>query len=77
MSSKNICFKDSNKPAHWVVNLKLRSLDIDELFKRTPNFDEKETSVTGKKEEDKNTSKNDIDDADTNAEDNEKNYKDE
>ena len=40
VSSKK-CSKDNNKPAHWVGNSKLISLDIDELFKRTPNFDEK------------------------------------
>ena len=41
-------FKDNNKSAHWVCHSKLRSLDIDEFFKRTPNFDEKKASVTGK-----------------------------
>ena len=51
---KKYFFKDDNKPVNLVGQLKLRSLDIDELFKRTPNFDEKETSVTDKKEEDKN-----------------------
>ena len=54
---KNKCFKDSNKPAHWVGHSKLRSLDIDEFFKRTPNFDEKEASITGKIKEEKNTAK--------------------
>ena len=38
-------------------SLKLRSLDIYEFFKRTPNFDEKEASVTGKTEQEKNTAK--------------------
>ena len=52
------CFKDKNKPAHWVGHSKLRSLDIYDFFKRTPNFDEKEASVTGKTEEEKNTAKN-------------------
>ena len=45
VSSKTI--KDNSKPAHWVGHSKLRSLDIDELFKRTPKFDEKGASVTG------------------------------
>ena len=49
MSSKEI--KDNNKPAHWVGCTKLRSLDINEFFKRTPKFDGKEDSVTGKTEE--------------------------
>ena len=31
--------KDNNKPAHWVCHSKLRPLEIDEFFKRTPNFD--------------------------------------
>ena len=70
MSSKKR-IKDNNKPAHWVGHSKLRSLDIYELFKRTPDFDEKEASVTGKTEEEKNTAKNTTYDADTNAEDNE------
>ena len=48
MSSKHICFKDNNKPAHWVGHSKLRSLDMDEFFKRTPTFDEKEAIVTEK-----------------------------
>ena len=29
VSSKIKCFKDNNKPAHWVGRSKLRSLDID------------------------------------------------
>ena len=37
----SIFFKDNNKPEHWVGHSKLGSLDIDEFFKRTPNFDEK------------------------------------
>ena len=45
----------NNKPAHWVGHSKLRDLDIYELFKRTPNFDEKEASVSGETEEEKNT----------------------
>ena len=57
MSSKNNCFKDNNKPAHWVGHSKLISLDIDEFFKITPKFDEKEAIVTGTTEEEKNTAK--------------------
>ena len=52
---KNDCFKDTNKRAHCVGHSKLRSLQINEFFKITPNFDEKEASVTGETEEDKNT----------------------
>ena len=74
---KKYCFKDNNKPAHWVGHSKLRSLDIDEFLKRTPNFDEKESSVTGKTEEEKNTAKKTTYDADSNAGDNEIIHKDE
>ena len=63
-------FKDNNKPAHWVGHSKLRSRDIDEFFKRAQKFDQKEASVTGKTEEEKNTAKNTTYDADKNAEDN-------
>ena len=49
--------KDNNKPAHWVVHSKLISLEIDEFFKITPNFDLKEASVTGITEEEKYTDK--------------------
>ena len=52
--SKNNVFKDNNKTAHWVGHSKLGSLDIDEFFKITQKFDEKEASVTGKTEEEKN-----------------------
>ena len=48
---KKICFKDINKPAHWVGHSKLRSLDMDDLFKITPRFDENQASVTGNIEE--------------------------
>ena len=34
VSSKRLCVKDNNKPAHWVGHSKLRSLDMDECFKR-------------------------------------------
>ena len=44
-------FKENDKPAHWVGHSKLRSLDKDELFKRTPNFDENKASVIGSTEE--------------------------
>ena len=70
MSSKINCFKDNNKPAHWVGHSKIRSLDIYDLFKRTPKFDEKEASVTWKTEKERNTAKNTTDDFDRNAEDN-------
>ena len=53
MSPKRNCFKDNNKPAHWVGHSKLIYLEINELFKRTLNFDEKEASVAGKTEEEK------------------------
>ena len=43
---KTNCFKDNNKPAQWVGHSKLRFLDIYEFFKRTPKFDENESSVT-------------------------------
>ena len=65
------CFKDNDKNTHWVGHSKLRSLDIDEFFKRTPNFDEKEANVTGNTKEEENTAKKNTDDADKNAEDNE------
>ena len=61
-------FKGKNKPAHWVGHSKLRSLDIYEFFKITPNFDEKQASVTGITQEEKNTAKKTTDDADKNAE---------
>ena len=50
---KNNIFKDNNKPAHWVGHSKLRPLNIDEFFKRTPKFNEKQASVTGNTEEGK------------------------
>ena len=68
---KKSCFKDNNKPAHWVGHSKLGSLDIDEFFKRTQKIDEKGASVTGKTEEEENASKKTTDYADTNAEENE------
>ena len=46
--SKDNCFKYNNKPVYWVGHSKLISLDINELFKITPKFYEKEASVTGK-----------------------------
>ena len=49
--------KVNNKPAHWVGHSKLRSLEIDNFFKITQNFDEKEATVTGKTEKEKNTYK--------------------
>ena len=47
---KEKSFKDNNKPAHWVGHSKLKSLDKNDFFKRTPNIYEKEASVTGKSE---------------------------
>ena len=73
---KNKKFKDNNKPSHWVGHSKLRSLEIYEFFKRTPNFDEKEDSVTGKTEEEKNKDRKTSNDDDANAEDNEIFHKD-
>ena len=53
-----ICFKDNNKPAHLVGHSKLRPLDIyDFFFKSHKNIMKKKASVTGKTEEDKNTTK--------------------
>ena len=54
---KTFFLNDNNKPAHWLVHSKLISLDIDELFKRTQHFVEKEASVTRKTEEEKNTAR--------------------
>ena len=48
---KKNCFKEKNKPAHWVGPSKLGSLDIDEFFKRTQRFDENQDMVTGNTEE--------------------------
>ena len=42
-------FKDNVKPAHWVGQSHLRSLDTDNFFSRTPKLDEKQASVTGNK----------------------------
>ena len=48
---KNIYFKDNNKPAHWVGHSELKSLDMNDLFNRTPQFYENQVSVTGNTEE--------------------------
>ena len=69
---QRICFKYNNKPSHWVGHSKLRSLEIDEFFKITPNFDGKDPSVTGIREEEKSTDKKTSNDDDTNAGDTEK-----
>ena len=45
---------------------------MDDFFKRTPNFDEKEASVTGKTEEEKQYIYKTSDDDDANAEDDER-----
>ena len=44
---QNKCFKDNVKTAHWVGHSKLRSLDIDDLFKRTTDVDDTQYSVNG------------------------------
>ena len=61
----------NNKPANWVGHSKLGSLEMDEFFKRTQFFYEKEASVTGKTEEEKNIDRKTSNDDDANAEDNE------
>ena len=68
--------KDNNKTAHWVGHSKLRSVYIDEFFKKTPKIYEKEASVTVKTEEEKNTAKTNTDDSNENVEDNERIRKD-
>ena len=70
-----IGFKDNDKPAHWVSHSKLGSLDIYELFKITPNFDENQDIVTGNIEEEENAAENTTDDADENAKENERIHK--
>ena len=47
MSSKII--KNNGKTAHWVGHSQLRSLDTDDLFKRTPVVDEIKANVAGNK----------------------------
>ena len=64
-------FQDNGKPAHWVGHSKLRSLYIYEFFKRTPEFYENQTSVTGNTEEEENAAEKTTDDADENGEENE------
>ena len=44
---KNNLKKDNVKLAHWGGHSKLRSLHIDDFFKRTPEFYENQASVTG------------------------------
>ena len=67
--------KDNDKPAHWVGHSKLRSLDIYEFFKTIPKFDENQASVTWNTQEEENSSDNNTDDADENAEENERFHK--
>ena len=43
---KRSSFKDNVEPAHWVGRSKLRSLDTDDFFNRTPKFDEDQAGVT-------------------------------
>ena len=90
MSQKK-CFKDNVKPAYWVGHFKLRSLDIDDFFKITPDVDEKQASVTGNtvkqlvfrggenpvllQEEEENVAEDTNDDAGVNAKANEINDK--
>ena len=76
VSSKIICFKDKDKPAHWVGHSKFRSLDINDFFKITPKFDESQASVNGNTEEEKNAAKKTTDDAEKNTEENERIHKD-
>ena len=64
VSSKINCFKYNVKPAHWVGHSKLRSLDTDNLFKRTPKFYENQASITGNTEEEENLSEETNYDAD-------------
>ena len=71
MSSKINCFKYNVKPAHWVGHSKLRSLDTDNLFKRTPKFYENQSIVTRNTGEEGNAVENSTDDADENVEENE------
>ena len=83
--------KDNVKPVHWVVQSQLRSLDIDDFFKITPDVDEKQASVTGNtvkqlvfrggenpvllQEEEENVAEDTNDDAGVNAKANEINDK--
>ena len=76
--------KDNVKPADWVGHSQLISLDTYDLFKRTPNVDEKQASVTGNtikqsvsrggkntdllQEEEENVSEETNDDANVNTE---------
>ena len=76
VSSNKIYYKDNNKPEHWVGNSKLRSQDIDDFFKITPKFYEKQASVTGNKEEEENAAKKNTEDADENSEEKEIFHKD-
>ena len=68
-------FKDNDKPAHWVGHSKLRSLDIDELFKIKQKFDENQASVTGNIEGEGDAAEKTNDDADENSEANQINDK--
>ena len=62
--SQKISSKDNNEPAHWIGTSKLRSLDIDDFFKRTQKFDEKQASVTENTTEEENVAEETNDDAD-------------
>ena len=43
---EKINFIDNDKTVHWVGHSELRSLDIDETFKRAQKYDKNQASVT-------------------------------
>ena len=49
VSSKNNCFKDNVKTAHWVGQSQLGPLDTYYFCERTPVVDDIQASVTGNK----------------------------
>ena len=51
-----------------VCHSKLRSLDIYDIYIRTPKFDKNQASVTGNTEEEENVGEETNDDADENSE---------
>ena len=61
---QKICFKDNDKPAHWVDHSKLISLDMDELFKRITKFDKNQASIIENTEEQDNVAEKTTDDVD-------------
>ena len=44
VSSKRFNLKDNNKTAHWVGHSKLKTLDLEDLFKRKRKINEIEAS---------------------------------